>query len=177
MTVIHANDSTIEFLSLLYKSRNDLTEHITETSTNVNVINALLSDNSIMMLGHGNQYGLFSRLSKSGKYDRLLITDKHVQLLRGKVCIGIWCYANVFAERYGLHGLFSGMIVSELQEAIDNHIVATKVEIDYEMMLFATRLKYCLENYNLEVIPEAMKNSDYSRTPLNTFNYNNFFYY
>lgn len=130
-----------------------------------------------MMLGHGNQYGLFSRLSKSGKYDRLLITDKHVQFLRGKVCIGIWCYANVFAERYGLHGLFSGMIVSELQEAIDNHIVATKVEIDYEMMLFATRLKYCLENYNLEVIPEAMKNSDYPRTPLNTFNYNNFFYY
>ena len=129
------------------------------------------------MLGHGNQYGLFSRPSKNGKYERLLITDKHVQFLRGKVCIGIWCYANVFAERYGLHGVFSGMIVSELQEAIDNHIVATKDEIDYEMELFTIRLKYCLENYKLEEIPKAMKCFDYSRTPLNEFNYNNIFYY
>ena len=177
MIVIHANDSTTEVLSLLYKSRNDITEHITEANTNVDVKKALLSNTSIMMLGHGNQYGLFSRPSKNGKYERLLITDKHVQFLRGKVCIGIWCYANVFAERYGLHGVFSGMIVSELQEAIDNHIVATKDEIDYEMELFTIRLKYCLENYKLEEIPKAMKCFDYLRTPLNEFNYNNIFYY
>ena len=97
---------------------------------------------TIMMLGHGNKYGLFSKPNKIGKQERFLITDRHVQFLRGKTCIGIWCYANMFAEKYKLHGLFSGMIISELQEAIDLEVAATKEEIDREMEKFANRLKY-----------------------------------
>ena len=34
MTVIHANDSTTQFLSLLYEQRRDISMHITEASTN-----------------------------------------------------------------------------------------------------------------------------------------------
>ena len=63
-------------------------------------------------------------------------TYKHVQFLRDKACIGIWCYANKFAEKYRIHGLFSGMIISGLQEAIDLGVPATKEEIDMEIEKF-----------------------------------------
>jgi hypothetical protein len=129
------------------------------------------------MLGHGNQYGLFSKPNKNGKYERFLITDRHVQFLRDKTCIGIWCHADKFAEKYGLHGLFSGMIISELQEAIDYHIEATKEEIDSEMALFTRRLKACLEGYDLKDIPIIMRNLDYQKSELNIFNYSHLYYF
>ena len=130
-----------------------------------------------MMLGHGNKYGLFSKPNKIGKQERFLITDRHVQYLRGKTCIGIWCYANMFAEKYKLHGLFSGMIISELQEAIDLEVAATKEEIDREMEKFANRLKYCIETYGLEQTPQRMKELDDIQSALTMFNYSNLFYY
>ena len=177
ITVVHANDPTTQFLSNLYKSRTDVISHITETSSNVDVIRAIREGDTIMMLGHGNQYGLFSKPDKNGKYERFLITDRHVQFLRDKTCIGIWCHANLFAEKYRLHGLFSGMIISDLQEASDYHISATKEEIDMEMETFALRLKEYIEMYDLSEIPQIMTDSDYHKTELNKFNYGNLFYY
>ena len=100
-----------------------------------------------------------------------------MQFLRDKTCIGIWCYANKFAEKYKLHGLFSGMIISELQEAIDLRVPATKDEIDMEMEKFTTRLKDCIENYRLEQTPMRMKELDDVQSELTKFNYDNLFYY
>ena len=37
--------------------------------------------------------------------------------LRRHPVIGIWCHANLFAERFRLHDLFSGMVISEMEEA------------------------------------------------------------
>ena len=59
MTVIHANDPTTKVLSQLYEQREDITARITEMSTNGAVQRAIRVDNVIMMLGHGNEYGLF----------------------------------------------------------------------------------------------------------------------
>lgn len=177
MVVIHANDLSTKVLSLLYFSRNDVTELISEANTNAEVMNALRSDNYILMLGHGNQYGLFSKPNKKGVYDRFLITDRHVQFLRGKVCIGLWCYANRFAEKYGLRGLFSGMIISELQEAKENNIVTTKEEIDVQMESFTVHLKYCIDNYEFIEIPKKMLELDIIRSPLTHFNYSHLYFY
>ena len=176
MTVIHANDSTTSFLSLLYEQREDVLAHMTEKDTNAAVRRAIRGDDTIMMLGHGNEYGLFSMPDSSGRYERLLVDDSHVQFLRGKTCIGIWCYANVFAERYGLHGLFSGMIISDLQEASDNHIVTTQDEIDEEMVKFTLRLRDCIERYGLKETPARMRDLDDVKSELTTFNYNNLYY-
>ena len=132
MTVIHPNDPTTRVLSRLYEAREDFLWRITESSTNADVKQEIRNADVIMMLGHGNPYGLFSEPDKNGRYCRHIVDSRYAQFLRDKTCIGIWCYANVFAEKYGLHGLFSGMIISELQEAIDNHIAATKEEIDHE---------------------------------------------
>ena len=109
---------------------------ITERNSASDVQRAIRADDVIMILGHGNEYGLFSKLVKDGNYKRFMITYKHVQFLRDKACIGIWCYANKFAETYRIHGLFSGMIISGLQEAIDLGVPATKEEIDMEIEKF-----------------------------------------
>ena len=177
MTIIHANDPTAQVLSQLYEQRKDITAHITEMSTNGAVQRAIREDDVIMMLGHGNEYGLFSKPDKKGDYRRFLITDRHVQFLRDKTCIGIWCYANKFAEKYKLHGLFSGMIISELQEAIDMGVPATKDEINREMEKFTICLKDCIETYGLEQTPLRMKELDDVQSPLTKFNYGNLYYY
>ena len=62
MTVIHANDSTTQFLSLLYEQRRDISMHITEASTNSAAQRAIREGDTVLMLGHGNKYGLFSML-------------------------------------------------------------------------------------------------------------------
>ena len=175
MTILHANDPTTQFLSLLYETRDDVTCRITETSTNAQVLRAIREADTIMMLGHGNEYGLFSKPNKNGKFERLLITDRHAEFLRGKTCIGIWCHANKFAKRYGLTGLFTGMIISELQEASDLDILSTKEEIDRENVKFASRLRDCLDNYALEEIPARMKALDDVQSDLTRFNYGNLY--
>ena len=177
MTVIHATDPTTQILSLLYQQREDVRLCITERNTSSDVQRAIRADDVIMMLGHGNEYGLFSKPDKNEDYRRFLITDRHVQFLRDKTCIGIWCYANKFAEKYKLHGLFSGMIISELQEAIDLGVPATKDEIDREMKKFTICLKDCIETYGLKRTPLRMKELDDVLSELTKFNYGNLYYY
>ena len=177
MTVIHATDPTTQVLSLLYQQREDVRMCITERNTSSDVQRAIRADDVIMMLGHGNEYGLFSKPDKNGDYRRFLITDRHVQFLRDKACIGIWCYANKFAEKYNLHGLFSGMIISELHEAIDLGVPATKDEIDKEMEKFTIRLRDCMEKFGLEQTPLRMKELDDVQSALTKFNYGNLYYY
>ena len=177
MTVIHANDPTIKVLSYLYQQREDMKTLITERNTSSDVQRAIRTDDVIMMLGHGNEYGLFSKPEKDGNYKRFMITDKHVQFLRDKTCIGIWCYANKFAEKYRLHGLFSGIIISESQETIDLGVPATKEEIDKEMEKFTSRLKDCIETYGVEQVPMRMKELDNVQSALTKFNYGNLYYY
>lgn len=177
MTIVHANDPTTRFLSQLYEQRGDVTAHITEASTKAAVQRAIREGNALMMLGHGNEYGLFSAPNKKGKFERLLISDRDVQFLRDKTCICIWCHANQFAEKYGLHGLFSGMIISELQEAIDYNIVVTKEEIDRVMNAFTRHLKDCIDRYDLKEIPLRMSELDTIRSELSTFNYSHLYYF
>lgn len=177
MTVIHVNDPTTKVLSQLYKSREDVSVCITEKNTNSEVKNAIRNADCIMMLGHGNKYGLFSIPDKKGIYRRLIVNSDYAQFLRDKECIGIWCYANEFAIHYGLHGLFSGMIISELHEAVENNIPATKEEIDSEMEKFVIRLRDCIETYGLKDTPARMEELDDVKSALTKFNYSRLYYY
>ena len=177
MLVIHANDPTTKVLSRLYESREDFHMRLDEHSSNAAVIRAVKDADSIMMLGHGNSFGLFSTPDKKGQYRRLLVDSGHVQFLRGKSCIGIWCYANEFAKQYRLQGLYSGMIISEVHEAEENNIPATKEEIDTEMEKFVDRLKFCIETYELHDVPARMLELDDAHSPLTEFNYKNLYFY
>ena len=176
MTVIHPNDPTTKFLSLLYETRDDISALITEANTKSEVQRAIRGDDTIMMLGHGSEFALFSDRRSTSQFGRQLVNSDFVQFLRDKTCIGIWCHANKFAERYHLHGLFSGMIISEEQEAVECEIAATKEEIEEENIKFAIRLKDCIERYGLKETPQRMKELDDAKSELTTFNYNNLYY-
>lgn len=70
----------------------------------------------ILLLGHGSDKGLFFRRDDSREgFDRIIVGHPHAYYLRrhGGNLVGIWCHACLFAQAEGLHGLFSGMIVSE----------------------------------------------------------------
>ena len=69
------------------------------------------------------------------------------------------------------------MIISELQEAIDLGVHATKDEIDTEMEKFTICLKDCIETYGLEQTPFQMKKLDDVQSALTKFNYGNLYYY
>lgn len=182
MLIIHANDPTTSFLRELYAERNDISGRIDEHNTNGEVIHAMKGADRIMMLGHGCKHGLFGLADKNGMY-RPLVYNRHVEFLRGKECIGIWCYAHDFAVEYKLRGLFSGMIISELAEAqqvsekLSIDISPTHEELQQENMKLAQRLRYCLDHYPLSEIPSRMLALDDARTPLTNFNYSNLFYH
>ena len=69
------------------------------------------------------------------------------------------------------------MIISELKEAEEEKVTTTREEFDREMVKFATRLLYCLHQYDLKEIPARMRELDDTRSPLTQFNYNNLYYF
>lgn len=176
MLIIHANDPTTSFLHALYDNRDDISGRIDESNTNGEVIRALKTADRIMMLGHGCGDGLFSIPDKDGMF-RPLVYSRHAEFLRGKDCIGIWCHADEFADRYKLRGLFSGMMISEMNEAQIFHIATTPEELERENELYALRLRHCLDHYPLSEIPLRMLELNDTHTPLTDFNYSSLYWY
>lgn len=134
----------------------------------------------IMLLGHGSDKGLFWREddSKEG-FDRIVVGHAHAYHLRrhGSNIVAVFCHADLFAKAEGLHGLFTGMIVSEMSEAKEYGIDITQEELDRENLLFANRLRALLdEHIPPSDIPKRMKEMDTARTPLTKFNYSNIYY-
>ena len=169
-TVIHPNDPSTQFLSCLY-SDIDIVDFVDERASEAGVLLAITAAQQVMMLGHGTPWGL---LSPTMGY---IINDNYAQALSHKECIGIWCYANMFAEAHHLHGLFSGMIISEPEEAEAMGVESTKEEILTERALLAQRLQQCIHDNPLADVPRLMREMPYNPSPLNKFNYNNFHYY
>ena len=134
-----------------------------------------------MMLGHGFKGGMFSPQmvrGKLNKFYRAIINPSYVQFLRERTCIGIWCEANEFAQMYGLKGLFSGMIISEKNEADMCGIYEfSEKEIEMYNQDFANALSYCLENFELKDVPTAMEAFAQNGNRLELFNFSNLYYY
>ena len=74
----------------------------------------MTEDDTIVLIGHGNENGLFNQ-----RMDGFIIDSNSVQFLREKTIVGIWCYAGNFADRYDLHGFFSSMFISNPTELIE----------------------------------------------------------
>ena len=95
----------------------------------------------------------------------------------GSNMIGIWCHAVEFAKAEGLHGLFSGMIISEMSEAEENGIATTQDESrSANRTMFCQLRKLIEEDTPWHEIPTRMKEMDNEHTTLSEFNYNNFYY-
>ena len=144
MLVIHPTDRTTEMLSILYEG---LGARVIESYRSNKEIRYQLRHTSlserIMLLGHGSDKGLFFRKNdKEEGFDGIIVGHPLAYCLR-KHCggiIGIWCHAVEFAKKEGLHGLFSGMIISEMSEAEENGVDTDKESMDRTNRIMFTQL-------------------------------------
>lgn len=181
MLVIHPADSTTSMLTALYSGQ---AYHLLDQQSGSHEIRTRIRlappHERIMILGHGCPRGLFSKnFDNASSYDRLIINHRHTYHLRrhGGNLIGIWCHARLFAEKERLHGLFSGMIISEPEEAQEYGLITTPQELDTVNTSLFTQLRALLDaSTPLHQIPRLITQANNFHTPLADFNYNNFFY-
>jgi len=181
MLVIHPKDKTTSMLSILYEGL----EHTCIDQSNskkdiCHILNHVPRHERILLLGHGSDKGLFSREDDSrDDFDRLIVYHPHAYYLRkhGGNIVGVWCNANLFAEKEKLHGLFTGMIVTEMSETLLYGINTSQEELDRENVKLAERLRSLLdENVPLQDIPSRILVMDDVHSQLTDFNYRNFHY-
>lgn len=183
MLVIHPQDRTTSFLSMLYNGMDDTT--VVTDKISKSVLNHMLyhtpKNERIMLLGHGCVKGLMWRIDDSKpEFDGIVVGHPHTYHLRnhGNNIVAIFCHADKFAKTERLHGLFSGMIISEISEANEYGIATTEEEIIRENHKLVTRLRSLLdEKIPLYEIPQRMLELDDAHTPLTEFNYQRFHYF
>lgn len=179
--VIHPRDHTTNFLTTLYAGWSDLTVYNEKlTSKEVNhLFHHCPPTSQIFLLGHGSDKGLFYREDSHREgFDCVMVGHPHRHWLQNRHnIVGIFCHADLFAKAEGLHGLYTGMIVSELSEAVQYGIHTTEAELSLENVKFITRLRKLLdEGCLLHEIPERMIALDDAHSELTKFNYGNILY-
>lgn len=162
--VIHPEDSTTDFLKVIYAGKGWT---IIDYRVNRKEISkAILEHERIVMLGHGSEKGLFG-------YNDILIDSSLVYLLKDKLCVCIWCNADKFVEKYKLKGFYTGMIISEWQEAVDYAIVPSGDDIDESNALFASTIGSAIDSPTLLTeVKEAYKSET---NPVILFNQENIY--
>ena len=181
MLVIHPKDKTTAMLSALYDGLEaQVVIDYRTTKEMGRLLHHVSTQDCIMLLGHGSDKGLFFREDDSkNEFDKIIVGHSHRYHLHnhGSNIVAVWCNADQFARAEGLHGLFTGMIVSELNEALLYQVETTQEELDHENVKLARRLRALLdERIPLSEIPKRMLAMDDVYSPLTTFNYNNFYY-
>lgn len=134
--VIHPKDESTSFLSKIYEGKSWTL--LPDNASKSFIRKQIILHERIIMLGHGSENGLIG-------FGRFVIDSGFVQFLRGKIILAIWCHSNIFVEKYGLKGNYTGMIISEQEEAVQYFIRATNKEIEESNILFATSIRDSLK--------------------------------
>lgn len=173
--VIHPLDPSTDFLSVIYDNKTDWVV-VRNNISNSKLKKLIKEHERVIMLGHGCDKGLFTPTSKTEQYGRLIINSSHVYLLRHKLCIGVWCNANIFFEKYNLIGFYTGMIISELSEAFDWSILTTNEQLLLQNILFGESLKACINLQPKEMYNYMLKYYIIQNCQVTLFNRKNLFY-
>lgn len=113
--VIHPKDKTTDFLERIYRDIPNKTV-VTDSLRRSDILLLIRTHDRVIMLGHGTPRGLLNM----GQFpDCLFVVDSQmVSLLsQKKNNVFIWCHADEFVDRFNLKGFYSGMFVSEVEEA------------------------------------------------------------
>ena len=138
--VIHPTDPTTDFLKAIYVGKPwTVISHFVDRQTLKTLIS---SYDKIIMMGHGTPAGLIGHGS-------MVITEEFAPLLAEKECVFIWCNADKFVERHNLKGFYTGMIISEVEEALYCDVDTTPEDIKTSNALFASLIR---EGFNAEII-------------------------
>jgi hypothetical protein len=162
--VIHPKDSSTDFLSTIYSDK-DWTVINTNTSKKF-LKEQIKSHDRIIMLGHGTHCGLLG-------FNRFVIDSTLVYLLREKDCVCIWCNADLFVQKYKLKGFYTGMIISEFEEAMYFTVRTDDDDIDFSNSLFANAIKESIDNSDM--LSNVKKLYD-GVSPVITYNKKNLYY-
>ncbi len=140
--VIHPQDPTTDFLKVIYKDT-DYTIINARPSKKI-LKESIKAHDRIIMLGHGFEKGLFDLNGDC------VIDSNLVYLLREKLCVAIWCNADVFFLKYGLKGIYSGMIISEYIESMMYSVICDYADLENSNVAFAREMKILIENNDLD---------------------------
>lgn len=140
---------------------------VTDNISNSELKKLIKNHDKIIMLGHGNEFGLFGK-------NRMIIDSKLVYLLREKINVFIWCNADIFVKKYSLKGFYTGMIISDYNEANLCCISATDKEIVISNKLFAKSIRIGLSSS--DILEKTLKIYDSSDNSIILFNRNNLYY-
>ncbi len=164
--VIHPQDVTTDFLKIIYSDK-DWTVINHNVSTKI-LKQQIKEHDKIIMLGHGTEEGLLG-------FNRFMIDSSLVYMLRDKDCVCIWCNADVFVNKYELKGFYTGMIISEYEEAImySLHDFSSK-HIEESNKLFSDSVKHSIDK--LDVVYEIRNMYIGDDNPIINFNKNNLYY-
>jgi hypothetical protein len=167
--VIHPHDYSTHFLKPIYEDIPNKTV-ITGGMTIAEVKNLISVHDRIIMLGHGSPRGLFGI-----NFNRSYIIDKDiVDLLKNKECIFIWCHADQFVKEHNLKGLYSGMFVSEVGEALMYKLKGDKKLVNESNNAFAFMLGSVINKMPLNEVYDQVKKDYGWLAKLNEIaNYNN----
>ena len=114
--VIHPDDRSTDFLKPIYEGIPYKTV-ITGGVTSDVITKEIMNHDRIIMMGHGSPSGLFS-MGKFSGIGPFVINDLNAFLLKDKECVFIWCNADIFVIYHKLKGFYSGMFISEVDEAV-----------------------------------------------------------
>lgn len=138
--VIHPNDPSTDFLMYIYSGIEcdllcdyDISEYV--------VARCISEYDRIICLGHGCSDGLL------GDYG-LVVNESHVKILREKELICIWCNADQFMNKHKLNGFYSGMFISEVQEAEMYDVECSFYDVEKSNKMFSTLLGGCIDEDN-----------------------------
>lgn len=162
--VIHPKDTTTDFLSVIYSNK-DWTV-INDNPSRKYLKDQIKSHDRIVMLGHGTKDGLLG-------FNRFVINPALVYLLRDKIGVYIWCNADVFVKRFSLKGFYTGMIISDYDEALMFCLYPTNNDdIKLSNTLFAESIKNSIDSDNMIL---GVKDSYIGSNPVIDFNKNNIY--
>lgn len=122
--IIHPYDATTDFLCNSYKDLDNVTV-VRDCMISKSKLRRLLQlHQNIVLMGHGCYDGLICsnkpiKNNTTPLFGRLLIDSSLVEFIRNKNCLGIWCHAKTFFQKYNINGFATGMFVSDLDECID----------------------------------------------------------
>jgi hypothetical protein len=162
--VIHPKDISTDFLSPIYEGHGwTVIRH--NVSKSVLKREIKLHDR-IIMLGHGTHQGLIG-------FGAFAIDSTFVYLLRQKDTVCVWCNADEFVKKYDLRGFYTGMIISEPEEARLFCVPYTAQEIAESNYLFANAVALAIGSSNPE---EVAKTTYLGDSPVTQFNRENIYY-
>ena len=125
------------------------------------------SSNDLLLFGHGTELGLINQ-----HWNGYCIDRSHLEILRKRRIIGVWCYAGNFADRYGLHGFFTSMFISNIKEACEYGFDTTEDEVNRQNIIFGDALnRLILDGTPMEQWVDILQSQCDYNIPFVGFNY------